>query len=149
MVEPEEEAGAGLWLTPGLVKMAHRCHRPLMDGQGPRRDQQADDWAYRWGGGDGAGRWGIGGGGGYDGPLAMAQAEPVLLAATGEEDTTVTEHWVILLFHRFSRIHVFLSFLDARFTKHDKGRVPRILKSKGVWFAKWVTTEKKCGVPWI
>ena len=30
VVEPEEEAGAGLWLTPGLVKMAYRCRRPLM-----------------------------------------------------------------------------------------------------------------------
>ena len=60
-----------------------------MDGQGPRGGRQADDRAYRQGGGDGAFRGDIGsGGGGYDrsgrsggfGGGEMAQAEP-----TGED----------------------------------------------------------------
>ena len=57
-----------------------------MDGQGPGGGRQADDRAYRQGGGDGADRGDIGsGGGGYDrggrsagfGGGGMAQAEPV------------------------------------------------------------------------
>lgn len=58
--------GGGMASTGGYQNGPSMSSAAVMDGQGPRGGQQAEDWAYRRGGGDGGGRGGAGGGG-YDG----------------------------------------------------------------------------------
>ena len=53
-----EAAGVGSWVTPGFIRMGlSMLSVATVDGQGPRRGQKADHWAYLWGG-DGRGRGG-------------------------------------------------------------------------------------------
>jgi hypothetical protein len=57
-----EAAGVGSWVTPGFLRMGlSMLSAAAVDGQGPRRGQQADHCAYLRGGDD-RGREGAGGG---------------------------------------------------------------------------------------
>jgi hypothetical protein len=56
-----EAAGVGSWVTPGFIRMGlSMLSVATVDGQGPRRGQKANHWAYLRGG-DGRGRGGGGG----------------------------------------------------------------------------------------